>query len=275
MSSSFKKKTSKQLKTYLAILLPVLAVLLLLAVILTLGKFNAERPTETQSSTTTTVAEDTTEEVQTEPEETQPPESTEPPRVGIDVSEHQKNIDWEQVKASGVDFVMIRLGYRGYTEGRLYMDTYFDQHYRNAKEAGLDVGVYFFSQATTVKEARSEARFVLTVLGWRELDMGIAFDWEFVNGDARTAAMDGRTMTDCAITFCDIIADAGHKPLVYFNQYQVDNYYILDDLTAYDFWLAKYADEMNFDYPVKMWQYTDSGTIPGIPIPVDVNLYWP
>lgn len=275
MSSSFKKKTSKQLKTYLAILLPVLAVLLLLAVILTLGKFNAERPAETQPSTTTTVAEDSTDAAETEPEETQPPESTEPPRVGIDVSEHQKNIDWEQVKASGVDFVMIRLGYRGYTEGRLYMDTYFDQHYRGAKEAGLDVGVYFFSQATTVKEARSEARFVLTVLGWRELDMGIAFDWEFVNGDARTAAMDGRTMTDCAITFCDIIADAGHSPLVYFNQYQVDNYYILDDLTAYDFWLAKYADEMNFDYPVKMWQYTDSGTVPGIPIPVDVNLYWP
>ena len=275
MSSSFKKKTSKQLKTYLAILLPVLVVLLLLAAILTLGNFTAKFSENTQPSTASTVGDDTTEATQTEPGETQSPQNTEPPRVGIDVSEHQKNIDWEEVKASGVDYVMIRLGYRGYTEGRLYMDTYFDQHYRGAKEAGLDVGVYFFSQATTVREACSEARFVLAVLGWRELDMGIAFDWEFVNGDARTAAMDGRTMTDCAIAFCDIISAAGHAPMVYFNQYQVDNYYILDELTDYDFWLAKYADEMNFDYPVKMWQYTDSGTVPGIPIPVDVNLYWP
>ena len=267
MSSSRKKKTNKQLKTYLSVLVPLLAVLLLLALILTFGRFASEDPDPEASGPQP--------EPSTASEIIYPTYSADDAVLGIDVSEHQKNVDWEQVKASGVDFVMIRIGYRGYTEGRLYMDSYFAQHYRGARDAGLDVGVYFFSQAVTPAEARAEARFLLALLNWRKLDMGIAYDWEFVSGDARTGNMDGRTMTDCAIAFCDTVASAGHKPIVYFNQYQAENYYALDELSGYDFWLAQYADELEFPHQVDMWQYTDEGIVPGIDVPVDINFYWP
>ena len=274
MSSSRKKKTNKQLKTYLAILASVLAVLVLLALILTLGRYTSEPPVETEPSETIP-PETTTEATEFTYDETFPTDPAVDSRLGIDVSEHQKNIDWGQVKAAGVDFVMIRLGYRGYTEGRLYMDSYFAQHYQGAKEAGLDVGVYFFSQALTPEEARAEARFLLTVLGWRDLTMGIAYDWEFVNDNARTAGVDGRTMTDCALAFCEVITDAGHKPWIYFNQFQADYYYILEELSDYDFWFAKYTEELDCPVPIDMWQYTGSGSVPGIDVPVDMNLYWP
>ena len=275
MSSSRKKKTSKQLKTYLAILAPILGVLLLLAVILTFGKFAATPPEDAQTDPAPNLQEDPPETTDFAYQIITPTDPAEEARVGIDISEHQQSVDWELVKAAGIDFVMIRIGYRGYTQGRLYIDSRFDQHIRGAQKAGLDVGVYFFSQAITPSEARQEARFLLMVLNWRRLDLGIAYDWEFVNSQARTAGMDGRTMTDCALAFCETIAAAGQTPLVYFNQYQADNYYILDDLTQYDFWFAKYADEMTCPYPVKMWQYTESGTVPGIAGPVDMNLYWP
>lgn len=274
MSSSRKKKTNKQLKTYLAVLAPILATLLLLALILSFGRFVSAPPADTEPSTSV-LREEPGETTEPGYEIISPTYSFDDAVLGIDVSEHQKNVDWEQVKAAGVDFVMIRIGYRGYTEGRLYMDSYFAQHYRGARDAGLDVGVYFFSQAITPAEARMEARLLLALLNWRELEMGIAYDWEFVSGDARTGNMDGQTMTDCAMAFCDIIAAAGHTPLVYFNQYQADNYYDLDELSGYDFWLAQYADELDFPLPVKMWQYTAEGTVPGINVPVDMNLYWP
>lgn len=276
MSRSRKKKTNKQLKTYLAILAPVLAVLVLLALILTFGRFASSGPPADTEPSEPTVQE-TTSYVAPEfaYENGYLTCTNDDTRLGIDVSEHQKSVDWDQVKAAGVDFVMIRIGYRGYTEGRLYMDSYFDQHFRGAREAGLDVGVYFFSQATTPAEARAEALFLLTLLNWRKLDMGIAYDWEFVSGDNRTSNMDGRTMTDCAIAFCEIIAAAGHTPMVYFNQHQADNYYRLEELDHYDFWFAQYTDEPDFPHRVKMWQYTDEGTVPGIPVNVDINLYWP
>ena len=270
MSSSSKKKSNKQIKTYLAVLAPILAVLILLALILSFGRYSSMSPGNQEPSGSNQDAPGKT----TDPAQAviTPTYSMDDAVLGIDVSEHQKSVDWEQVKASGVDFVMIRIGYRGYTEGRLYMDSYFAQHYRGAKDAGLDVGVYFFSQAVTPAEARMEARLLLALLNWRKLEMGIAFDWEFVSGDARTGDMDGRTMTDCALAFCETIADAGHTPLVYFNQYQAENYYALDELSHYDFWLAQYAEELDFPYQVKMWQYTEEGTVPGIPGAVDMNL---
>lgn len=271
MSSSRKKNTNKQLKTYLTILAPLLLTLLLLVLILSFGKFAAAPPEDTEPSDTV-LPEESTDVTEVTAFIRDPDDES---RLGIDVSEHQKNVDWEQVKASGVDFVMIRLGYRGYTEGRLYMDSYFAQHYRGARDAGLDVGVYFFSQAITPSEARSEARFLLAVLGWRTLEMGIAYDWEFVTGDARTGDIDGQTMTQCAIAFCDTVKAAGHRPWVYFNQYQADNYYDLEALNQYAFWFAKYAEEMDFPLQVDMWQYTGSGSVPGIDVPVDINIYWP
>lgn len=274
MSRTRKKTKKEKVNTYLAILLPIFGVLLLLALVLTFGRFVSSTPVETDPVTVG-------------PEENPYSASdfvyengyltctAADARLGIDVSEHQAEIDWAQVKDSGIDFVMIRVGYRGYTEGRQFLDSHFLQHLAGARDAGLDVGVYFFSQAITPEEARHEAMFLLTILKDDPAEMGIAFDWEFVTAEARTGTMDGRTMTDCAISFCETIAAAGHKPMVYFNQHQALEQYVLEELTDYDFWLAMYTDEMTFPYRVDMWQYTEDGTVPGIDGPVDINLYLP
>ena len=196
-------------------------------------------------------------------------------RLGVDVSEHQSVIDWEQVKKAGFKFAMVRVGYRGYTEGKLFADSSFEHHLEGAREAGLDVGVYFFSQAVTPAEAEKEAAFVLNVLEGRKLDLPVVFDWEYVSADVRTGTVDGRTLTDCAIAFCEAVEDAGYDAMIYFNQDQAENVYRLEELTDYDFWLAMYSDEMNFPYRVEMWQYTEEGSVPGIEEKADINLYLP
>ena len=195
--------------------------------------------------------------------------------LGVDVSEHQPSVDWEQVRQSGVEYAMIRIGYRGYTEGRIFPDASFSEHLTGAKEAGLKVGVYFFSQAVTVREAQEEAAFLLEHLDGAQLDMPVVFDWEYVSQDARTGNMDGETLTDCAVAFCDAVQAAGYCPMVYFNLDISQNLYDLRALTDYDFWLAMYSDRMDYPYKIKMWQYTDSGSVPGIDGSVDLNLYLP
>lgn len=98
--------------------------------------------------------------------------------AGVDVSEHQGTIDWQQVKDAGFEYAILRVGYRGMTEGGLNVDSTFEQNYQGATAAGLKVGVYFFSQAITQEEAREEAQYVLDTLDGRELDYPVVFDWE-------------------------------------------------------------------------------------------------
>lgn len=196
-------------------------------------------------------------------------------RLGIDVSSHQGVIDWQQVAASGVEFAMIRLGYRGYETGVMKVDDFARSNLAAAREAGLDVGVYFFSQAITVEEARQEANFVLAVLEEAQLQMPVVFDWEFIAGEARTSGIDSRTLTDCAIAFCQVIQDAGYEPMVYFNQHLAETLLKLEELTEYDLWLAMYSDQMTYPYQIRMWQYTEEGTVPGIEGSVDINLWLP
>ena len=196
-------------------------------------------------------------------------------RLGIDVSSHQGVIDWQQVAASGVEFAMIRLGYRGYETGVIKVDDYARSNLAAAREAGLDVGVYFFSQAITAEEARQEANFVLAVLEEAKLQMPVVFDWELIAGEARTGGIDSRTLTDCAIAFCQVIQDAGYEPMVYFNQHLAEALLNLEELTEYEFWLAMYTDQMTYPYRIRMWQYTEEGTVPGIDGSVDINLWLP
>lgn len=194
---------------------------------------------------------------------------------GIDVSTHQGQIDWQQVRAAGIEFVMIRLGYRGTSEGGLYADEWAQRHYEGARAAGLKVGGYFFSQAIRPEEAILEADFILQLTRNWQLDMPLVYDWEYVSDDSRTANVDARTVTDCAKAFCDMIERAGHNAMVYFNPNQSRNGMYLEELTDYGFWLAMYSQEMTFEYRVDMWQYSDTGTVPGIDGPVDLNLYFP
>ena len=194
---------------------------------------------------------------------------------GIDVSAFQGNIDWKKVKQSGIDFAIIRLGYRGYESGKLVEDEYAKTNLKNAREAGLRIGAYFFSQALSIKETDQEIQFMLKVLGDTKLDMPIVLDWEIPADTARTRNMDQRTLTDIQRHFCGQMRSLGYQPMVYFNWHQSEHLYVLHELEEYPFWLALYQDRMTYPWKVEMWQYSDKGKVPGINGNVDLNVYMP
>ena len=194
--------------------------------------------------------------------------------AGIDVSSYQKSVDWQAVKDAGIEFAIIRVGYRGYVSGKLDLDDCFLDHMEGAQAAGLDVGVYFFSQALTEEEAVEEAEYVLTWLEGYDISCPVVFDWEEVQAEARTDEMNMLMLTACAEAFCRTVEEAGYDAAVYFNQaygYQQLN---LASLLDYDFWLAEYASTPSFAYDFQMWQYTNEGTVPGIDGPVDLNIWF-
>lgn len=194
--------------------------------------------------------------------------------TGIDVSFYQQEIDWQAVAADGIDFAIIRLGYRGYTEGGLFTDSLFTQHIQGALDAGLEVGVYFFSQAITPEEAQQEADYVLAALEGYELTYPVAFDWEPITpgNNARTDGLDNTTLTQCAKAFCTRIREGGYTPAVYFNQDMGYLTFDLEELAEFPFWLAKYGSEPDFYYNFSLWQYSNAGTVAGIQGNVDLNL---
>lgn len=198
--------------------------------------------------------------------------SSVPARLGIDVSSHQGEIDWEQVAASGIEFAMVRIVWRGYDQGGVYLDDTAQQNLSGARDAGLDVGAYVFSQAINPEEAREEAQMALDFLADTPLDYPLVFDWERVTGDARTAQLTGQEITACTRAFCQSVQEAGYRPAFYFNQDLAANAFDLDGLSEFDFWLAQYRDALSFDCPVAMWQYSCTGSVPGIAGDVDMNL---
>ena len=195
-------------------------------------------------------------------------------RTGVDVSFYQQEIDWQAVAGDGIDFAMIRLGYRGYTEGGLMMDERFEENIRGALDAGLEVGIYFFSQAITPQEAQAEAAFVLNAIRDYEVTYPVAFDWEPITSDhtARTNGLSGDTLTQCALTFCQEIQAAGYTPAVYFNQDLGYLRYDLGELSGQTLWLAEYGTRPDFYYAFDLWQYTHTGQVAGIQGDVDLNL---
>ncbi len=193
---------------------------------------------------------------------------------GIDVSAYQPQIDWQQVKEAGIEFAMIRVGYRGYQTGKLDLDDCFLSHIQGALDAGLQVGVYFFSQALTPEEAVEEAEFVLTWIEGYDITYPVVFDWEEVEGQARTDDMNMLMLTACAEAFCETVEEAGYEAAVYFNQaygYQQLN---LVSLRDYTFWLAEYSEAPVFYHHFQLWQYTNEGTVAGIEGPVDMNIWF-
>ena len=193
--------------------------------------------------------------------------------VGIDVSTHQELIDWEQVAAAGVDFAILRIGYRGSSRGDLYEDETFRANLKGAKEAGLLVGGYFFSQAITAQEAWDEAVFVCKLLDDEELDLPVFYDWEETGTDSRTGNIRDIPMTECALAFCRRIEQGGYSAGVYFNQNYGYHYLELEHLQNYTLWLAEYNEIPTFDYHFDLLQYSDSGSIPGIDPDVDLDLW--
>ena len=199
---------------------------------------------------------------------------TEECQMGIDVSKYQGYIDWEKVKEAGFSFVMIRVGYRGYGEaGTMRPDDMANTHYRGAKAAGLEVGAYFFSQAINEEEAREEALYALELTEDWELDFPIVYDWEYIDEDARTAEVDADTLTACAIAFCQEISDAGRKTMIYVSPWFGNLH--LDQLNEYPQWIALYKDYMDYKHHFDMWQYTCTGSVPGVKGDVDINIFFP
>lgn len=195
--------------------------------------------------------------------------------AGIDVSSYQGEPDWQKVADYGVEFAMIRVGLRGYGTGKLKEDPTARYNLAGAAEAGIAVGVYIFSQATNPEEAAEEAYFLLDIIKDYSITMPVVFDWEQVSADdARTANMDKETLTACTLEFCRIIEEAGYQPMVYFNRHQAAELLDLAQLTDYPFWLAAYNDRMYFSSRFQMWQYTDSGRIPGIEGKVDLDMWF-
>ena len=194
--------------------------------------------------------------------------------VGVDVSRYQNNIDWNKVKQSGVDYAILRVGYRGYgSEGKIVLDENFTAHADGAALAGMPVGVYFFSQATTTAEAKEEAKTVIDALKNYKVDYPVVFDTELIpNSLARANDLDVESLTEIADAFCKTIKSAGYEPMIYANERWFLLHLDLRKLSDYPLWLAAYKEEITFPYRIKMWQYTEKGTVDGIEGNVDLNI---
>lgn len=194
-------------------------------------------------------------------------------KLGVDISSHQESVDWNALAASPVDFVILRAGYRGYGDGSVNIDPYFAENIAAARNAGLGVGVYFFSQALTPEEAEEEARTVLAQLADYQIDYPIYYDWEPISDEnARTSTISATEITSCAQHFCQVIEQAGYRAGVYFNLDIALSYYHLTDLMNYEFWLAEYQSTPSYPFAFGMWQYTNQGSVPGVSGNVDMNL---
>ena len=198
-------------------------------------------------------------------------------KMGIDVSEFQGgDIDWKQVKDSGIEFVIVRVGYRAYGEsGELVKDAMFEQNIEGALEAGLEVGVYFFSQAITPGEAVEEAEFVLDLIRPYKITGPVVYDTEEIKGD--TARTDGNTrqeFTNYCKVFCDTVEHAGYDSMIYANMKWMAFTLDMEELTDYDFWYADYHELPQNPYDYAIWQYSETGAVPGINANVDLNIWF-
>ena len=192
---------------------------------------------------------------------------------GIDVSKYQKEINWQQVAQEGVEFAMIRIGYRGYGTGVIVLDEQAVKNIEGAKAAGIDVGVYFFSQAVTEQEAVEEARFVIDNIRKYDIKYPIVFDTEeIINDEARTKDLSVDELTDITIAFCEEVEKQGYTPAVYANLKWFTLYLDISRLDKYHKWYAYYDNSLYFPYKISMWQYSESGSVNGIEGSVDMNI---
>jgi len=197
---------------------------------------------------------------------------------GVDVSTWQAAINWGQVKNAGIHFAMIRAGYRGYGSGVLVEDDKFRIHAQGAQAAGLKVGLYYFSQAINEREAVEEASAAIAIARKHGISVGypIAIDIEYSNGarNGRADNISGATRTAVAVAFCNTIASAGYTPMIYASKSWFENpgYLNIGQLGPYKIWLAHWTEQTNYKGKIDMWQYTSSGSVPGISGRVDMNI---
>ncbi|MCM1174760.1 MAG: hypothetical protein NC341_06870 [Blautia sp.] len=192
---------------------------------------------------------------------------------GIDVSGYQGKINWPKVAAEGVEYAFIRLGIRGYTEGAIKRDDSFEDNINGALDNGIEAGVYFFTQAASVEEAEEEAQYVLNEIEPYDITYPVVLDVEAVNSEnARTAELTKEERTEYCIAFCEMIKQAGYTPMIYGNLKTFMLLLDMEQLEDYDKWFAYYDTELYFPYNVRVWQYTDTGSIEGIGTDVDIDI---
>ena len=199
---------------------------------------------------------------------------------GIDVSSHNGVIDWAKVDNSGVDFAMIRCGYRGYLTGKIVMDACFEYNIENAYKNGIAVGMYFYSTAVNEDEALEEAAYVVELIKAQQekgifVTYPVAYDFEeFYNNDSRTRAkgLSAAVISKNTSAFLDFIAEQGYKPMLYAGKNPIKTYWEQGMAEKYDFWLAHYTEATEYTGTFFMWQYTSSGSVAGINGRVDLDI---
>ena len=196
---------------------------------------------------------------------------------GIDVSRHQGTIDWNKVKAAGVDFAIIRVAYRTYQDsGNLFVDQMAKQNIQGAKNAGIKVGVYIYSQAVSVPEGIEEADYIIDQLGGEALDLPVVLDYEFyTDGRLEKADLSKEDGTSIANAFCAEVAKNGYIPMVYANKYMFENYLYPDKISNnYPIWLANYTNKTEYKGDYAFWQFSESGNVDGISTSVDLDFWY-
>ena len=196
--------------------------------------------------------------------------------LGIDVSKYNKDIDWQRVRASGIEFAIIRVGYRGSSSGVLVEDPYFRQNLAGAKAAGVNIGVYFFTQAITADEAREEAEAVASLVNASDLSLPVFLDVESSGNSngGRADGLDPVTRTEIVRVFCESAENLGYRAGVYANKTWMTKKLDMSVLAPYTKWLAQYrASGPTYDGDYSIWQYTSSGTVDGITGRVDLDIF--
>ncbi len=195
---------------------------------------------------------------------------TEKTKIGIDVSKWQGEIEWEKVKNAGVEFVIIRMGYQTDYDGDYVIDPYFIQNIEGAKAAGLPVGIYFYSYAKNIIQAKEQAEWVKENLKNYEIDLPIAFDWESWNS-FNTTGMSFYTINKVADVFLDTLVDSGYKGMLYGSKNYLEKIWYP---TSHETWLAHYTSKTNYEDEYTIWQMSDTGRVDGINTNVDIDIMY-
>ena len=192
---------------------------------------------------------------------------------GIDVSRHQGKIDWAKVAADGVEFAIIRVGFRGYGTGAIVEDEYFEDNIKGAISNGIRVGVYFFSQAVNEEEALEEAQFVLDLIAPYRIECPVVFDVEKVaDNSARMNALTMEERTQIALAFLEAVEAEGYHTMLYHNMEMSTMLVDVAQLEDYEKWFAYYGDDFYYPYEFGIWQFSESGKVDGIGTNVDMNI---
>lgn len=193
---------------------------------------------------------------------------------GLDISKHNGNVDFKKIKQAGFDFVFIRIAYRGYgSKGTLRVDEMQDKYLKEAKDAGLKVGAYVFSQSINEEEAIEEAKLAIDLLKDYKLDLPLVFNPETIKGNiARTDDVRGDQFTRNAVAFCEEVKKANFVPAIYSNLVWEEYYYDLEKLIDYEIWYADYSNLPQTPYHFKYWQFSEVGIVDGVEGNVDLNV---